>query len=227
MLAIVTSLIAGSWLGAVVRRGEPLRGRRLDSGTEGRPLGRPAAPGGEASMTTATFVTNRGSFTVQSGCPSTRQDDAELHGSRHRWPGMDRSPRRRDEADRSRGASIPGVLVTRPIMADDPAARSGRCPPSSAATSTLYDRRRAERPTAPPSRSRAVCEELDVGWIVRFSQDAATLSVFLGVDLAPGEPVVQNVLSPLDPCGIARSRSDQTIEPPRGFRRRELLRTAT
>ena len=43
MLAIVTSLIAGSWLGAVVRRGEPLRGRRLDSGTEGRPLGRPAA----------------------------------------------------------------------------------------------------------------------------------------------------------------------------------------
>jgi len=43
MLAIVTSLIAGSWLGAAVRRGEPLRGRRPDAETEGRPLGRPAA----------------------------------------------------------------------------------------------------------------------------------------------------------------------------------------
>lgn len=83
--------------------------------------------------------------------------------------------------------------MTRPIMADDAGRAERPLPPSSAATSTLYDRRRAERPTAPPSRSRAVCEELDVGWIVRFSQDAATLSVFLGVDLAPGEPVVQNV----------------------------------
>ena len=72
----------------------------------------------------------------------------------------------------------------------------------------LDDRRRAQRATAAPTRSRAVCGRLDAGRILALDQDPTAICVFLGVDLASGEPLVQGFpRAPSVPCGVERSRS--------------------
>ena len=100
--------------------------------------------------------------------------------------------RRRDRADRHRGLSIPGVLVTRPIMADDAGRAGGRCPrvPPRRPLSTIVVALNAQ-----------LLRRVDLGRLRRARRGLdRSLQSRCGdaqriprCRFAPGEPVVQNV----------------------------------